>query len=156
MNNSKKYQTLLILLICSMVLCYSQSTHLPYSIFGIGELAAGGFSRNLAMGKTGFAISSDQGLNNLNPASYYSIDSISFFFDVGFSGDFINYRSQSTSQRGNDVRLHNLAIGFPITTWWKSSLGIVPFSTVAYKVVIDKNVEVSVDNEGNLITLVPS
>jgi hypothetical protein len=55
--------------------------HLPYSVYGIGEINPKGLSRNLGMGRTGIANASEHYLNNLNPASYRNLDSISFFFD---------------------------------------------------------------------------
>lgn len=145
----KIYYTIIVLLFIWHTPTYSQEkAHLPYSIFGIGELTPSGFNRNMALGKTGYGYSSGNGLNNVNPASYHSIDSISFFFDVGISGDIVKYKTNTESQKANDGNLHNLAIGFPITRWWKSSVGLTPFSTIGYKVDAEKNVEGTIDNFG--------
>jgi hypothetical protein len=116
-------------------------TSLPYSIFGVGELNARGFSRNLGMGKSGIALSSGMYLNNLNPASYCNMDSISFFFDFGINSDFVNYKTSYARQKGNDINLKNVALGFRINRKWSSSFGIVPFSTVGYKIEFEKNLE---------------
>ncbi len=150
-NSIKIYFIVILLLISSLNLIQAQEkTHLPYSIFGIGELAPLGFNRNLALGKTGYALSSGSGLNNVNPASYHSIDSISFFFDVGVSGDIVKYRTSTDKQKAYDGNLHSLAIGFPITRWWKASIGLIPFSTVGYKVNATKAVEGTVNDEYSL------
>ena len=120
--------------------------HLPYSIFGIGEISSKGFSRNLGMGKSGIALSSGLFLNNLNPASYFSMDSISFFFDFGLSGDFVKYSTQNNSpQRGHDINMRNIALGFRVNRNWSSSFGIVPFSTVAYQITTTNDVEGTTD-----------
>lgn len=116
--------------------------HLPYSIFGIGEINSRGFGRNLAMGKSGIALSSGLFLNNLNPASYHSMDSISFFFDFGLSADFVKYTSENNNaQHGRDVNIRNLALGFRISRNWSASFGINPYSTVAYQITSTSYVE---------------
>jgi opacity protein-like surface antigen len=108
---------------------------MPYSIYGIGEIIPQGFARNMAMGGTGLALSTPGHLNNLNPASYYGIDSVSFFFDFGFRGNFVKYKtSRNEAQRGNDINIGNLALGFRISPNWTSSIGISPYSSVGYKV----------------------
>lgn len=120
-------------------------THLPYSIFGIGELNPKGLSRNLGMGKTGIANASDHYLNNLNPASYRNMDSISFFFDFGLGTDFVKYENEFQTQKGQDFNIKNIAMGFKIAKNWAGGLGIVPFSTVGYKITAQKNVEGTTD-----------
>jgi hypothetical protein len=120
-------------------------THLPYSIFGIGQLQTRGFVRNMGMGRSGIALASANFLNNLNPASYHSMDSISFFFDFGFSSDFVTYNTSNLTQRGKDANLKNIALGFRISRNWTSSFGIAPFSTVGYKIITENYVEGTLD-----------
>ncbi len=125
----------LIIISLPVILVAQQRTHLPYSIYGLGDLMPKGFTHNMAMGRTGIALSSPAYLNNVNPASYHSIDSISFFFDFGLFGNFVKYRTSSNpSQYGKDVNISNLAIGFGITKKWSSGIGLAPFSTVGYKI----------------------
>jgi hypothetical protein len=130
------------LFLLSQIAVFPQAaTHLPYSIFGIGEINTRGSVRNMGMGRSGLALSSDFYLNNLNPASYHTIDSVSFFFDIGFNATFVKYQTTTATQYGRDVNLRNFAIGFRITRNWSSSLGIAPFSTVAYKIESESDVE---------------
>jgi hypothetical protein len=130
------------LLAFQVTLHAQQRTHLPYSAFGIGEIHEKGFVRNMGMGKSGIALSSNKFLNNMNPASYYSIDSISFFFDFGLSGDIVKYKTAyDPIQHGTDVNIRNIAIGFRINNKWSASVGIEPYSSVGYKIKTDKDVE---------------
>lgn len=118
-----------------------QRTHMPYSLYGLGDLVPKGFSRNMAMGRTGIAMSSPRYMNNLNPASYHTIDSISFFFDLGLTGNFVKYRTnRNPAQYGNDVNIANMAIGFGITRNWKTSVGVAPFSQVGYRIQTSETV----------------
>jgi hypothetical protein len=139
----KKLSFLYILLTLQIVSFAQQRTTLPYSMFGIGELCPKGFVRNLGMGRTGIALSSSKFLNNVNPASYHSIDSISFFFDLGLSGDYVRYVSSENDnyQDGFDMNLRDIAFGFRINRKWAGSLGINPYSSVGYKVVTKKGIE---------------
>jgi len=116
-------------------------THLPYSIFGIGELSNRGYGRNLGMGKSGIGLASGRFLNNLNPASYHALDSISFFFDFGFNADFVRYRTEIADQRGTNINLRNLSMAFRNTSFWASGIGVMPFSEVGYKVISNQPVE---------------
>jgi len=101
--------------------------------------------RNMGMGRSGLALSSSYHLNNLNPASYHTMDSISFFFDFGVNADFVKYSTSTVTQHGNDINLRNIAMGFRISKHWSSSIGIAPYSTVGYKIQTDKYVEGTMD-----------
>jgi hypothetical protein len=120
-------------------------TSLPYSIFGVGEINPKGLGRNLGMGKTGIASSSGHYLNNLNPASYHDMDSISFFFDFGLGMDIVKYETSYETQRGNDFNIKDIAMGYRVAKHWAGGIGIVPFSTVGYKITSSKNVEGTTD-----------
>lgn len=137
----RKLLLLFATMLFHLVVFSQNATHLPYSIFGIGELNPKGSVRNIGMGRSGLALSSDSYLNNLNPASYHAIDSISFFFDIGVSASFVKYQTTTATQYGNDVNLRNFAMGLRITRNWSASVGIAPYSSVAYKIQTTSDVE---------------
>ena len=112
-------------------------SHSPYSKFGIGDITRTGFSQNRALGGISMGIRSNNSINYLNPASYSSQDTISFIFDFGISGDFTKLKSSDASQNTSDVNVDHLAISFPLTKFWKTSVGIVPYSRVGYNLVIE-------------------
>jgi hypothetical protein len=97
------------------------------------------------MGKTGIANSSAHYLNNLNPASYHDLDSISFFFDFGVGTDIVKYETSFDTQHGYDFNIKDIAIGFKMAKNWTGGFGITPFSTVGYKITSTKNVEGTTD-----------
>ncbi len=138
------------LFIMPAALFAQQRTHLPYSVFGIGELTPDGLNRSMAMGRTGIALSSGRYVNNMNPASCSRIDSISFLFDFGISGDFVKYKASGHTQHGQDINIRNIAMGFRITPNWTTSIGIAPYSTVGYKVITDKYIDGSVEEKFKL------
>lgn len=75
--------TVLFLEICSFA---QNNANSPYTMFGVGYIEPGGFGRNKGMGGAGIGLPSENSLNNLNPASYNSLDSLHFYRWYGFSG----------------------------------------------------------------------
>lgn len=129
-----------------------QRTHIPNSIYGLGKINARGFSRNFGMGRAGLALSSPYYLNSQNPASYSSLDSVSFFFDFGLGADFVKYQTaREGSQKGYDINLRNIAIGFRAGKRWSSSIGIHPFSTVGYRIELVEDVVGTPNETYNLL-----
>ncbi len=106
----------------------------PYTIFGAGQIEDNGFGVNEAMGGTGIGLSSSRSLNNINPASYSGIDTLSFLFEVGVSGTYSQFKTTGTTQQQFDGNLRYIALGFRITKWWSTSLGVAPYSSVGYRI----------------------
>lgn len=146
---SMKRLTISILIALVHITFHAQErTHMPYSLYGLGDIVPKGFARNQAMGRTGIALSSPRYLNSLNPASYHLIDSLSFFFDFGFNANFVKYRTDIyKSQKGHDINISNLAIGFGLTRNWTASIGLNPYSSIGYKIQTTKTINGSPNEE---------
>ena len=56
----------------------AQNTTSPYSMYGYGILQDGATSSQRQMGGIGYAMQSGRQINAMNPASYASIDSLTF------------------------------------------------------------------------------
>src|SRR4030042_6110734 len=69
----------------------------PYARFNLGTLEPAGSFRSLGMGGTGTAIRDNSSVYYTNPASYSSIDTISFLFDFGIDYG-INLLSDGTTR----------------------------------------------------------
>jgi hypothetical protein len=110
-------------------------------MYGIGEIEGNKMSQSIAMGGTGIAFSQPGTLNSLNPASYYSIDSLAFLFNFGIQSKQSIYSSHGIMQSNHDFNFNSLALGFRITKWWANSMGIAPFSSVGYKISTNKSIE---------------
>ena len=149
-----KLYLILIVLICSAISAYSQvNTSSPYSRFGLGEIQKPGFIKNLSMGSTGIALRTNNQINYLNPASYTATDTLSFLFDFGINTYKNFYISNDDKASMTNVNLHHIALSFPVTRWWKSAVGIVPYSSVGYNIKESLNIAGigAIDNfyEGN-------
>jgi hypothetical protein len=110
------------------------STNSLYSFYGLGDINSSRTGKISGMGGAGIALKSEGFLNNLNPASFSTFDSTSFVFDFGLAGYYSSIRSQGENKSASDINFNNIAIGFPVTKWWGSSIGSAPFSTIGYNI----------------------
>jgi hypothetical protein len=106
----------------------------PYSRFNLGTLETEGSFRSLGMGSVGTAIRDNSSIYFTNPASYSSLDTISFIFDFGVDYG-SNFISNSESKfASNDMDFHHLIIGFPLSKRWGFAAGVVPVSSGYYQI----------------------
>jgi len=133
MQNIKSIIFGFIALTVSSSIQAQSSANSPYTRYGYGILADGSFGPARAMGGTSLGFRQNNRINSANPASYSAIDSTTFLFDFGLSGQigkFAEGNARETKQNGG---IDYLAIQFPL---WKNvgaSIGLVPFSTVGYQ-----------------------
>ncbi len=114
-----------------------KNTFSPYSRFGLGDFQSGGFGRNSAMGGVGIGLSSSYHLNDLNPASYTSMDTLSFYFEAGINGFKQEFQTTNTKSSFSDSNFSYFALGFPVSKWGFLSLGLKPASFVGYDIYDD-------------------
>lgn len=108
------------------------STNSPYTRFGFGDLSDQIFTSNAAMGGVGNALRSNRHINPMNPASYTSVDSLSFMFDIGFSMKSSNYEENGIKANARNSSFDYLAIQFRLHPRIGMAIGFTPFSTVGY------------------------
>ncbi|MCK9218905.1 MAG: hypothetical protein PHF97_01935 [Bacteroidales bacterium] len=106
----------------------------PYSRFGLGDLTDNNNAWNLSVGQLGISLRSPYHVNFTNPASYTAFDSLSFVFEGGFNGEFVTLSSNFQTVKRSYASLGYILFGMPVTKWWKTSLGLVPYSDVGYSV----------------------
>jgi len=134
-HHSLKYPVLFFLLFLHTALFAQIRIVSPYSRFGIGDLSDNNNAWNLSMGQLGIGMRSPIHVNYMNPASYSAFDSLSFVFEGGFNGIFVNLKSDFQNVSRSYASLGYLLFGMPVNKWWRTSFGIVPFSDVGYSVV---------------------
>ena len=133
------------------------SINSPYSRFGLGQLSGKNVNTALqGMGGISIGYADPSMINPGNPASYGVIDSASFIFEAGVFADFKTLKTTTLSESGYYSSLSYVFLGFPITKWWRSSVGVMPFSKIGYDVdiLVDvedfSNVENSIEGDGGL------
>ena len=80
-----------LLTVISTTALAQSGTNSPYSQYGLGLLSDYGTGVNRGMNGLGLGFHEHGQINYMNPASYSSLDSLSFIFDAGFSGQLTNF-----------------------------------------------------------------
>ncbi|MDR2906949.1 MAG: hypothetical protein LBU91_03035 [Bacteroidales bacterium] len=152
-------QIFIILFFTSITTCfYAQNASIsPYSRFGIGELQTVQNPRNVAMGGLGVGLTEAKSISSTNPASYLNLDSLSVMFEVNFQGIYSQLSEKqadaTVGARTNRASLGQIALTFPITSWLKSSFGLLPGSNMSYSVTREYSVDTigryMLENSGN-------
>lgn len=106
----------------------------PYSMFGIGESVNGTNGKNPGMGGTGIGKPSKGSINLANPASLGTLDSMTFYFDIGITGSRSTYKSTGGTESSSDGNFNSLAMGFKPTRRWALAFGFLPVSSVGYNI----------------------
>ncbi len=134
MFNSRKGIFLYILFLVPILTFGQAATHSPYSRFGLGDPQQMVFTRNIAMGGISLGMRNPGFIDFQNPASLSARDSLSFLFEFGMVGKQSELKTQGESAVSKDVSFKNLSIAFPITKWLSAGAGIVPYSSLSYKI----------------------
>ncbi|MFI3239349.1 MAG: hypothetical protein R3Y22_01995, partial [Bacteroidales bacterium] len=141
----KLYNKVLIIAIAivSALTATAQTSMTAYSKYGYGILMDNVTSAQRAMGGIGYAMSDGRQINVMNPASYASIDSLTFLWDFGLSLTGLEATENDTTGQMLGASLDYITMQFPITKYMGASIGLVPYSSVgyAYTADIDNGIE---------------
>jgi len=108
------------------------STNSPYTRYGYGNLADNAFISQRGMGSIGFGLRNPQMINPMNPASYSSVDSMTFLFDLGVTGQISWLKDSFGEEEKNNANLEYLAMQFPLARKLGFGAGFEPVSYVGY------------------------
>jgi len=131
----------LLLLGFAPVLRAQNEISMPYSSFGVGMLSTSSNGHLDGMGGVSYALQNPYRINFRNPASYAAFDSLSFVADAAASLYVSNIRQGNLTQKNTYAKALYLTIGLPVTAHWRTSVGIVPFSTLGYDIAEKQTLE---------------
>lgn len=115
-------------------------TNSPYSAYGLGELAEQTTGFNRGMNGVALGFHEHNQVNYLNPASYSAIDSLSFIFDMGFSGQVTHFKEAGKTLNAKNADLEYVVAGFRAFRHLGVSFGVVPFTNIGYNYALSGNV----------------
>lgn len=122
-----------VLMLANMTLCFAQSgTNSPYSQYGFGVLSEQSSGFNRGMNGVGLGFREHNQVNNLNPASYSSIDSLTFIFDAGVSGQITNFSENGKKKNAKNADFEYVVAGLRLAPHVGVSFGVIPFTNVGY------------------------
>lgn len=152
MSIFKRVLAAVLLAVGSVSIISAQNTTSPYSMYGYGLLRDGATSMQRQMGGIGYALQGGRQINVMNPASYASIDSLTFLWDIG-ADLCMNWRQENLAD-GNKAKAHGVGGGldyvtmqFPLSKFMGMSVGLVPYSSVGYSFG-DKVMHGALSNQG--------
>lgn len=118
--------------ILSMPSFGQSSTNSPYSQYGLGVLSEPGGGASRGMNGLGLGFHESNRLNALNPASYSQIDSLTFLFDVGLSGQITNFKEGDMRKNAKTSSIEYVMGGFRLMRHLGLGFGILPYTNVGY------------------------
>lgn len=112
----------------------------PYSVFGVGQMAGKTMNVKLkGMGGVANGMFGGGLINTANPASYARIDSLAFLFDAGFYLKTSDFSTSNLSERSSNASFNQVFMAFGLTDWWKVALGVRPYSSLGYTMIVNAN-----------------
>ncbi len=142
MNIKKIYILIIVLVFAAANQSFSQGdVTSPYSFIGLGDNFPKGNIRALSMGGVDMALRSPMYINMKNPAGLSGIDTMSFVGSVGLAINNSSYRTSDLTSSFSSANVNHLAIAFPIIRWWKTSIMLLPYSSMGYEVNDQGNIE---------------
>lgn len=122
----------LLMLLISQTAFAQSGTNSPYSQYGLGEIADQTSGFNRGMNGLGLGFREGNQVNFKNPASYSSLDSLTFIFDVGVSGQITNFKENGVKKNANNADFEYALAGFRLFRHLGLSFGILPYTNVGY------------------------
>ena len=132
-----KSTSLTLAFLCLIMFCKSQIlTSSPYSRYGLGELNLQTFAAPAAMGGSFIAYHQDTiapfFINVANPAGLAGIKLTTF--ELGGQANFTKISSSESSINKKNINFSYGSVGFPLKRIGGAAFGIMPYSTVGYKI----------------------
>ena len=108
------------------------NTNSPYTRFGYGDVTQSTATELRGMGGVSLGNRSKNTINTVNPASYSSVDSLTFMFDIAGSARYSIFSDDDGSNKTFNSNLEYLTMRFPLAKWLGFSAGLTPYSFVGY------------------------
>jgi hypothetical protein len=108
------------------------NTNSSYTRFGYGDISDNNNGEQRAMGGVSIGSRSSSSINSVNPASYSSVDSTTFMFDIGTSALISHFNQGTGSVTKSNANLEYITMQFPLSKNVGFSAGLLPYSFAGY------------------------
>lgn len=146
-----KAKNRIITLLCSVLfatgLVAQNNMNSPYSRFGLGVLSEQQVGADRAMGGIGIGTRGHNNINLLNPASYSTVDTLSFLLDFGFSLQNGNFSENGKKINAKNAGADYVAMQFRVQPKIGMTLAYMPYSKVGYAFSLNEVVRNDEDGE---------
>lgn len=137
----KKILCVAFVIVVSATAFAQSGTNSPYSQYGLGKLSDQATGFNSGMNGLGIGFREHNQINILNPASYSALDSLSFIFDIGLSGQLTNFSEGNKSINAKNADLEYVVAGFRAFKNVGVSFGLLPYSNIGYNFESKGNID---------------
>jgi hypothetical protein len=149
MLNFKKVSFFFFGFFMATSLAWGQAANSPFSYLGIGEPYSNALTHNQGMAGVGISNPQYYYLNNQNPALL--VFNRFTVFEAGFIGERRTTKGNGISETNGSGNLNYLITAFPVKlARWSTSIGLMPYSTVKYKLDYIDEIEGTTDNTVNV------
>lgn len=128
----KKTLTAALMAVTAMGMHAQSGTNSPYSQYGLGVLADQSTGFNRGMNGLSYGFHDGNQVNYMNPASYAAMDSLTFLFDVGLSGQVTNFKEGGKRLNANNASFEYAVAGFRLFRHTGMSFGILPYTNIGF------------------------
>ena len=104
----------------------------PYSRYGMGVLSDQSTGITKSMGGIGAGFRYPNTINLKNPASYSTVDTLTFIADLGFSLQNGNYSEGNVKVNAHNASISHMAMQFRLLPKVGMTVSFMPFSNVGY------------------------
>jgi hypothetical protein len=136
---------LIVVAMSLLQVAIGQVANSPFSSFGVGDLYGNSLAQHEGMGGLGISNPSSWYINNKNPALL--VNNYVTSFQAGLLVDSKTINDGTSSLSNTNGNLHYLAMAFPVKSGkWTTSIGLMPYSAVNYKLTTIQPVEGSISS----------
>lgn len=132
--SEKGIAVLALILLCFVPLNVNAQSGInsPYSRYGVGILSDHSTGILKSMGGIGTGFREANTLNLKNPASYSTIDTLTFLADLGFALQNGNFSENGVRLNAHNAYISHMAMQFRILPKVGMTIAFMPFSNVGY------------------------
>ena len=144
---------ILAFVLVGLSLSAQNESNSPYSRFGLGDLQSFSTATQSAMGGVGIASYDPLSINISNPASYSSVFAQRFTMQTGGIHTTKLLQTNTQNQVVNSTNFNYLMFSFPLSKFWGTSVGLLPFSEKSYSfsdVSVDPSADLLFEGNGGL------
>lgn len=123
---------LLLLILVPLCANAQSGVNSPYSRYGVGLLSDQSIGDAKGMGGLGAGFRQLNSINLKNPASYSTVDTLTFIADLGFALQNGNYSENGVKINAHNAYMDHMAIQFRILPKVGMTLGLAPFANTGY------------------------
>lgn len=146
--NKLSYCALLLAMLSMPLSGFSQNgINSPYSRFGVGQLSDKSNGMMRSMGGIGTGFRQPNVINLKNPASYSTVDTLTFIADAGFSLTNGNFEENGSRINARNASVDYLAMQYRVLPKVGMTVAFMPFSNMGYSFYGEKLIRRDSDGE---------